>query len=104
VLDKADRSSSVAASLSIAAELLEGRVDIAAANGVCWGTQSVLVATLSHFLELEAELELLGSTRNANLMEDQLDKLLTQVRPAWDLLVSHVIPSINRSPPDGAGE
>jgi hypothetical protein len=48
VLDGADKSSSLATSLSTAVELLEGRIDAAEANEVCWGTRSVLVATLSH--------------------------------------------------------
>jgi hypothetical protein len=42
------------------AKLLEGQIDIAAINGVHWGTRSVLVATMSHFPELKSELELLG--------------------------------------------
>jgi hypothetical protein len=37
--------------------------------------ESALVAALSHFPELEAKLELLGSVRNAALMEDQVDAL-----------------------------
>jgi hypothetical protein len=35
----------------------------------------VLVATLSHFLELDALLELLGSGRNTDLTEDQVDAI-----------------------------
>jgi hypothetical protein len=61
VLGNADGSSSLVASLSTAAELLDGRIDTATANGVYWGTRSPLVATLSHFPELKFELELLGS-------------------------------------------
>jgi hypothetical protein len=57
------------------AELLEGWVDVTAANEVHWGTWSVLVTALSHFLELEAELELLGSGNNMTLTEDQVDSL-----------------------------
>jgi hypothetical protein len=45
--------------MSTIAELLEGQVDTVAANGVRWGTRSVLVAVLSHIPELEAEAELL---------------------------------------------
>jgi hypothetical protein len=51
-------------------ELLEDRIDTATANGVRWGIRSVLVATLSHFLQLGTKLELLGSRRNMDLMED----------------------------------
>jgi hypothetical protein len=77
VLDRADRLSSLAASLSMVVDLLEGRVDAAAANGVCCGTRATLVAVLSHFLELELEpeLELLESGRNMDQMEDQVDAL-----------------------------
>jgi hypothetical protein len=75
VLDRADGPSSLAASLSTVAGLLEGRIDTAIANGVHWGTRSALVATLLHFLELEIELELLGSGRDAGLMEVQVDAL-----------------------------
>jgi hypothetical protein len=67
VLDNVDGPSSLAASLSTEVELLEGRIDAATANGVHWGTRSVLVATLSHFLELKPELELLGSKHNQGL-------------------------------------
>jgi hypothetical protein len=70
VLGNADGSSSMAASLSMVVELLEGRIDTATANGVHWGTRSTLVATLSHFPELKTKLELLGSGRNADLIED----------------------------------
>jgi hypothetical protein len=38
VLGNADGPSSLAASLSMVAELLKGRIDTAAANGVHWGT------------------------------------------------------------------
>jgi hypothetical protein len=61
VLGGVDGPSSLAASLSMLAELLEGRIDFAATKGVRWGTRSVLVAALSHFPELKSELELLGS-------------------------------------------
>jgi hypothetical protein len=59
VLGNADGSSSMAASLSMVVERLEGRVDDA----------------LLHFLELEAKLELLGPGRNAVLTEDWVDAL-----------------------------
>jgi hypothetical protein len=61
VLERADESSSLAASLFSAAELLEDRIDTTVNNGVCWGTWSALVAALSHFLEFGTKLELLGS-------------------------------------------
>jgi hypothetical protein len=71
---------------SLVVELLEGRIDAAAANGVRWGTRLALAATLSHFLELGTELELLGSGCNAVLTKDQVDALWTQARNASDLL------------------
>jgi hypothetical protein len=50
VLGSADGPSSLAASLFVAAELLEGQHDSVAANEVHWGFHSALVATMSHFL------------------------------------------------------
>jgi hypothetical protein len=64
----------------------------------------VLVAALSHFPELETELELLMSGRNADLIGDQAYALWTWVHAASDLLASHVSPSVARSPPDSVGE
>jgi hypothetical protein len=75
VLDRADGWSSLTASLSTAAELLKDRVDVMIANGVRWGTRSVLFAALSDFPKLEAELELLVSSRNVALTEDQVNAL-----------------------------
>jgi hypothetical protein len=67
VLDDTDGSSSLAASLLRVVELFEGRIDAVAANGVCWGSHFMLVATVSHFLELKTELEVLRSGRNVDL-------------------------------------
>jgi hypothetical protein len=68
--------SSLAASLFTWVVSLEDPIDTAAANGVCWGgTRSALVAALLHFLELKSKLELLGSGRNADLIDDQADAL-----------------------------
>jgi hypothetical protein len=44
-------------------------------NGVPWGTQSALVAALSHFLELKSELKLIGFGRNGDLTDDEVDAL-----------------------------
>jgi hypothetical protein len=66
VLDNIDGPSSLAVSLSMVAELLEGQIDATTANGVCWGTRSALVTALSHILEPKSELKLLGSGRNAD--------------------------------------
>jgi hypothetical protein len=96
VLDNADGLSSLAASLS--------SVDAAVANGVHWGTWSVLVTTLSHFPKLEADLELLGSERNVVLREDRMGALGILARPTSNLLVSYVLPSVACGPPYGAEE
>jgi hypothetical protein len=55
------------------AGLLEGQIDATTANGVRWGSHSTLVAAVSHFLVLKAELEVLGSGCSANLIEDEVD-------------------------------
>jgi hypothetical protein len=64
----------------------------------------VLITTLLHFPELEAELELLRSGRNAALTEDRTYALRILARPTSDLLASHILPSVARGPPDGMGE
>jgi hypothetical protein len=84
--------------------LLERRVDTVATNGVHWGTRSALVATLSHFLKLGTEQELLGSGHNMDLTQGQVDALKIQERPASDLLASHVFPSVAHGSPDGTEE
>jgi hypothetical protein len=75
VLDNIYGPSSPAAPLSMVAELLKGRIDVAATNEVRWGTWCTLVVVLSKILELKSEVEVLGSGRNADLMEDQADAL-----------------------------
>jgi hypothetical protein len=62
--------SSLVVSLSSAAELLEGCIDVAAANKDLWGTRLALATALLHLLELGTKLVLLGSEHNADLMED----------------------------------
>jgi hypothetical protein len=52
VLVRADRM----CSLSTVAELLDGRGDAVATNGVRWATRSALVAVLSHLSKLETYL------------------------------------------------
>jgi hypothetical protein len=59
------------------AAVLKNRIDVTAANRVCWGTESALAAILLHIPELGTELGLLGSRRNADLMEDQVDAIWT---------------------------
>jgi hypothetical protein len=104
VLDGIDGPSYLAASLSMVVELLEGQVNTAATNGVHWGTRSVLIPTLSHFLLLKAKPELLESGCNANPTEDEADALWTQVCTGSNLLASSVPSSVARGPPDGVGE
>jgi hypothetical protein len=98
VLDNVDGLSSLAASLSKVVELLEGWIETAATNGVCWGTRSALVSILSHFPELKSMLD---------LTEDQVDALWSWVRIASDSLASHVPPSVTRAllttPGSGSG-
>jgi hypothetical protein len=83
--------------------VLEDRIDVTAANGVCWDTRSALAAALSHFIELGTELALLGSRRNTDLTDDDVDALWTQACPASDSLTSYVPLSIAYNPPDGVG-
>jgi hypothetical protein len=86
VLDNADGPSSLAASMSIAVELLEGRIDAAAADGVRWWSCFALFGAVSHFSELKSGLELLWSGCNMELTEDEADALWTwcvQPRTRW---------------------
>jgi hypothetical protein len=101
VLDEADGSYSLVAALSLVAEPLRGRIETTTGNGVCCGTWSAFVVTLSHFLGLAIELELLGSRHNTDLIEDQVDALWIQAHPALDSLVLYVLPSVARSSLDG---
>jgi hypothetical protein len=59
---------------------------------------------VSHFPELKSELELLGSERNADLIEDEADGLWTHVNTTSNSLVSYVPSSVAHDPPEGAGE
>jgi hypothetical protein len=63
-----------------------------------------LTAILSHFLELELELDLLGSGYNANLTKDEMEVFWTQTRRASESLSSRVPPSVAHGPPDGVRE
>jgi hypothetical protein len=104
VLEGHGGTSSLAPLLSSTTELIEDRVDTAAANGVRWGTRLVLVATLSHFPEFETELVLLRSGRNADLTEDQVDALWTQARQASESLASFIPSLVACGSPDSMGE
>jgi hypothetical protein len=52
------------------------------------GTRAALVVTLSHFSELEVDLDLLGSGQNNDLSEKHVDTLWNQVRSAVE---SHTV-------------
>jgi hypothetical protein len=75
VLGSTDGPSSLVAYTSVVALLLEGRIDATIANGVRWGSHFALVDTMSHFPVLETELEVLGSRRSADMIEDEIDAL-----------------------------
>jgi hypothetical protein len=104
VLDNVDGSSLLATSMSTVAERLEGQIDAPVANGVCSGSHSALVAIVSHFPELDADLEVLRSRHNTRLAENEVDVLWSQVRASTDSVASHVPPSIDHKPLDSAEE
>jgi hypothetical protein len=64
----------------------------------------MLVSALSHILELETELELLGSGHNVYLTEDQLDAHWTQMHLNSESLASFIPTSVALGSPDGTGE
>jgi hypothetical protein len=63
-----------------------------------------MVAAVSHFPELDVDLEVLRSRRNAGLTEGEVDALWSRVHTTTDSLASHVPSSVARSPPDSEGE
>jgi hypothetical protein len=73
-------------------------------KGVHWGTQSVVVAALSHFLEPKSELEFLRSGRNMDLIDNQADVLWPLVSVASDTLASLVPFHFPHDPPNDTGE
>jgi hypothetical protein len=75
VLGDVDGPSSLVASLSMVVELFKSRIDTTTANGVWWGTRSMLVVALPHFLGLKSELAFLGSGQIVDLTNDQADAL-----------------------------
>jgi hypothetical protein len=77
VLGGADGPSSLAASMSAVAKMLEGRIDAAAANGVRSRSHSALDVAASHFLDLKTELEVLGIRHSTDFTEDKADALWT---------------------------
>jgi hypothetical protein len=75
VLGDVDRSSSLMTSMSTVAKQFEGRIGVTIANRVHSGSRSALVATVSHFPELDADLEVLRSRHNVGLTEGEVDAL-----------------------------
>jgi hypothetical protein len=75
VLGGVGRPSSLVTSMSVVVDLLGGRIDAVAANWVRWGSCSALVAAMSHFTELDFDLEVLGSGCTAGLTDDEVDAL-----------------------------
>jgi hypothetical protein len=83
-------SSSLAMSMSRVVNQLKRWIHAVTANGVHWGSHSALVAIVSHFSELDADLVVLESGHNAGLTEGEVENLWSRVRAATDLLVSLV--------------
>jgi hypothetical protein len=81
-------------------ELLKSCIDAATANGVRWGSRSTLVAAVLHFSKLKTKLEVLGSGRSVDLIEDEAVALWVWVRTTLDLLASHVPSPVACKPPD----
>jgi hypothetical protein len=104
VLDDVGGSSLMATSMSAVTEQLEGWIDAATTNRVCWGSHSALVVMVLLFPELDADLEVLGSGHNAGLAKDEINPLRFRVCAVVDSLSSHIPSSVARSPPDSVGE
>jgi hypothetical protein len=75
VLHGAGEPSSLVTSMTVATELFKNWIDAATANGVLWGSHSALVPVVSHFQELDVDLEVVGSRHSVGLIEDEVDAL-----------------------------
>jgi hypothetical protein len=64
----------------------------------------MLVATMSHFPELDADLEVLESGRNGGLKGGMVGSLWSLVCMATDSLASHFPSSVACNLPDNVGE
>ena len=100
VLGASHGFSSLPAVLDSVVDVVEDRLDAMASSGVHWGTRSLLVVALSHFLELEAELGLVGSGWSAETSEAELERLWGLTRMAADNLAANVPGSMARGSPD----
>jgi hypothetical protein len=96
--------SSLLVSVSSIMELIEDSVDAMVAARVHWGTRLALAVAMSHFPELEVELDLFGSGHKADPMEDQVEALWTQTHQALESLVALIPPSVGHGSLDDMGE
>jgi hypothetical protein len=69
--------------MSTVMEQLEGRIDTTVDIGVHCGSRPMLVAAVSHFAKLDADLEVLGSGPNMRLTEDEVNALWSQFSSPW---------------------
>jgi hypothetical protein len=83
VLGDVDGSSSLRTSMSLVVERLEGRINTPAANEVYWRSRSALVSTMSHFSELDIDLEVLESRHSAGLTKDEVGPGCTWLQTRW---------------------
>jgi hypothetical protein len=60
----------------------------------------MLVFAVSHFSELDADLEVLVSERSVGMTEDEVDALWSRLRAASDSLASQDPSSVACNPPD----
>jgi hypothetical protein len=91
--------------LSLATDLIDGRVDATVANRVRWGGGRLSLAiSLSHFPKLEPKLELHGSKCNADLSEGSLDALWSQTHQASESLALNIPSLVARDSPDDIGK
>jgi hypothetical protein len=102
VLERSGEAISLAVVLFSTVNPIEGCVDAAATNRVHLGAWLALTTVLSHFPELELELELLGFGYNADLMKDEMEVFFISTSRASKSLSSSVPPLVAHSPPDSA--
>jgi hypothetical protein len=104
MLERSGEALSLAAVLFSTVNPIKGHVDAAAANRVHLGAWLALTAVLSHFPELELELELLGFGYNADLVKDEMGVFCISTSRASKSLSLSVPPLVAHSPPDSARE
>jgi hypothetical protein len=104
VVEGSNEALSLTVALSLTADLIECHVDVVASNGALWDAWLALTTVLLHFLELEHELELLGSEYNTAMMRDDMEVFWTRSCRASESLSSRAPLLVARSSPDGAGD